>query len=162
MQAITVFQQFNLLERTTALKNVMLPLIYANPYPADAQERAERALTTVGLADRMHYKPSELSGGQQQRVAIARALINDPEMILADEPTGNLDRRSGLEALAVFKRLHSQGRTILVVTHDEAIAEHADRIVMLKDGRITEDRKVEQPRDAEAEIAAMGEKENNQ
>ena len=157
-----VFQQFNLLERTTALKNVMLPLIYANPYPADAQERAERALTTVGLADRLHYKPSELSGGQQQRVAIARALINDPEMILADEPTGNLDRRSGLEALAVFKELHGQGRTILVVTHDQAVAEHADRIVMLKDGRIAEDRKVEQPRDAEAELAAMGEEENNQ
>ena len=156
-----VFQQFNLLERTTALKNVMLPLIYADPYPADAQERAERALTTVGLADRIHYKPSELSGGQQQRVAIARALINDPEMILADEPTGNLDRRSGLEALAVFKRLHGQGRTILVVTHDQAVAEHADRVVVLKDGRIAEDRKVERPHDAQAELAALTEKEES-
>ena len=154
-----VFQQFNLLERTTALKNVMLPLIYADPYPADAQERAERALTTVGLADRMQYKPGELSGGQQQRVAIARALINDPEMILADEPTGNLDRRSGLEALAVFKRLHSHGRTILLVTHDQAVAEHADRIIVLKDGRIAEDREVERPHDAEAELAALTEKE---
>ncbi len=151
-----VFQQFNLLERTTALKNVMLPLIYTDPYPADAQGRAERTLTAVGLDDRMQYKPSELSGGQQQRVAIARALINDPEMLLADEPTGNLDRRSGLEALAVFKRLHRQGRTILVVTHDRAVAEHADRIVVLKDGRIAEDRKVDRPRDAEDELAALG------
>jgi len=154
-----VFQQFNLLDRTTALKNVMLPLIYADPYPADAQERAERALTSVGLADRMHYKPSELSGGQQQRVAIARALINDPEMILADEPTGNLDRRSGLEVLAVFQRLHGQGRTILLVTHDSAVAEHADRIVVLKDGSIAEDQKVERPHDAEAELREMGGKE---
>jgi putative ABC transport system ATP-binding protein len=154
-----VFQQFNLLDRTTALKNVMLPLIYAEPYPADAQERAERALTTVALADRMRYRPSELSGGQQQRVAIARALISDPEMILADEPTGNLDRRSGLEVLAVFKRLHAQGRTILLVTHDLGVAEHADRMVVLKDGRIAEDRRVEHPRDAEAEIASLAEKE---
>ena len=159
-----VFQQFNLLERTSALKNVMLPLIYADPYPADAQARAERALTTVGLADRMHYKPSELSGGQQQRVAIARALINDPEMILADEPTGNLDRRSGLEALAVFKQLHRQGRTLLLVTHDLAVAEHADRVLVMKDGQVAEDRKIERPRDAEAELADLdeNEKENTQ
>jgi len=148
-----VFQQFNLLERTTALKNVMLPLIYADPYPADAQARAEDALTTVGLADRMQHKPNELSGGQQQRVAVARALINDPEMILADEPTGNLDRRSGLELLAVFKRLHLQDRTVLLVTHDLALAEHADRVVVLKDGRIAEDRQIEHPHDAEAELA---------
>ena len=154
-----VFQQFNLLERATALRNVTLPLIYADPYPADAQERGERSLTTVGLADRMQYKPGELSGGQQQRVAIARALINDPEMILADEPTGNLDRRSGLEVLAVFQRLHRQGRTILLVTHDQAVAEHADRIVVLKDGRVAEDRKVGRPQDAEAELAALAEKE---
>ena len=154
-----VFQKFNLLERTTALKNVLLPLIYTDPYPPNAQERAERALTTVGLADRMRYRPSELSGGQQQRVAIARALINDPEMILADEPTGNLDRRSGLEALAVFKQLHAQGRTILLVTHDLAVAEHADRMVILKEGRIAEDRRVEHPHDAEAEIASLREKE---
>jgi putative ABC transport system ATP-binding protein len=157
-----VFQQFNLLDRTTALRNVMLPLIYAEPYPSDAEERAERVLTTVGLADRMRYRPSELSGGQQQRVAIARALINDPEMILADEPTGNLDRRSGLEALAVFKRLHGEGRTILLVTHDLAVAEHADRVLVLKDGRIAEDRKVERPHNAEAEIAALAGKEVDQ
>jgi ABC-type lipoprotein export system ATPase subunit len=140
----------------------MLPLIYAEPYPSDAEERAERVLTTVGLADRMRYRPSELSGGQQQRVAIARALINDPEMILADEPTGNLDRRSGLEALAVFKRLHGEGRTILLVTHDLAVAEHADRVLVLKDGRIAEDRKVERPHNAEAEIAALAGKEVDQ
>jgi len=155
-----VFQQFNLLERTTALKNVTLPLIYADPYPADAEARAERALTAVGLADRMQYKPSELSGGQQQRVAIARALITDPEVILADEPTGNLDRSSGLEVLSVFKRLHRDGRTIILVSHDQAVAEHTDRIVVLKDGRIAEDRRVERPRDAEAELVELAGKED--
>ena len=146
-----VFQQFHLLERTTALKNVMLPLIYSEPYPEDAEERAEKALGAVGLNDRMYYHPGELSGGQQQRVAIARALITNPQIILADEPTGNLDSTSGLEILAIFKRLHRDGRTIIIVTHDEEVAEHADRIIVLKDGKIEQDRRVAQPRDAEKE-----------
>jgi putative ABC transport system ATP-binding protein len=147
-----VFQQFHLLERTSARKNVLLPLIYADTYPADAGERAQAALVTVGLADRVGYRSNELSGGQQQRVAIARALVNDPELLLADEPTGNLDRRSGLEVLAVFKRLHAQGRTILVVTHDQAVAEHTDRIIVLADGGVGQDRRVDEPRDADAEL----------
>ena len=155
-----VFQQFHLLQRTTALKNVTLPLIYADDYPDDAEERAEEALMAVGLADRVTYRPSELSGGQQQRVAIARALVTAPEMILADEPTGNLDSRSGLEVLAIFKRLHRQGRTIVLVTHDEEVAEHADRIIVLKDGILAEDRRVDEPRDAEEEKKLAAEEEN--
>ena len=154
-----VFQQFHLLERTAALKNVMLPLIYADEYPANAEERAKEALTAVGLEDRIAYKSNELSGGQQQRVAIARALITDPHMILADEPTGNLDRRSGLEVLAIFKRLHRDRRTIIVVTHDAVVAEHADRIVVLKDGRISEDKRIAEPRDADAELSGPAAKE---
>ena len=152
-----IFQQFHLLERTSARKNVLLPLIYAEEYPDDADERADQALVTVGLADRVEYRPNELSGGQQQRVAVARALINDPELILADEPTGNLDRRSGLEVLDVFKRLHDQGRTLIVVTHDQAVAEHADRVIVLKDGQVDEDRRVEEPRSARAELAQIEE-----
>jgi putative ABC transport system ATP-binding protein len=149
-----VFQQFQLLQRTTALRNVMLPLIYADDYPSDAEERAAEALAIVGLADRIDYAPGQLSGGQQQRVAIARALINDPALVLADEPTGNLDRRSGAEVLAIFKRLHRQGRTLIVVTHDPEVAEHADRIIVMQDGRVAGDRPVERPRDAEAELDA--------
>lgn len=146
-----VFQQFHLLDRAQALRNVTLPLIYADSYPEDAEDAGKKALIEVGLADRMYYKPSELSGGQQQRVAIARALINNPSIILADEPTGNLDSTSGAEVMAIFKRLHREGRTIIVVTHDRVVAEHADRIIVLKDGTIAEDGPVEQPRDAEAE-----------
>ena len=150
-----VFQQFHLLERATAMRNVMLPLIYVEDYPEDAEEKAEKVLSSVGLADRMEYKPNELSGGQQQRVAIARALITDPEIILADEPTGNLDRQSGLEVLAILKRLHGEGRTIILVTHDMSVAEHAQRIVVLKEGAIAEDQTVEHPRDPEEELSVF-------
>jgi putative ABC transport system ATP-binding protein len=149
-----VFQQFHLLDRATALRNVMLPLIYANEYPDDARQRAEKALTAVGMADRMTYRPSQLSGGQQQRVAIARALITSPSIILADEPTGNLDSASGTEVLAVFGRLHREGKTIILVTHDLAVAEHAHRIIVLKDGTVAEDQKVAAPRVAEAQLQA--------
>jgi len=132
-----------------------LPLIYAEEYPADSKARAARALDAVGLADRRDYTPGKLSGGQQQRVAVARALIMDPAILLADEPTGNLDRASGLEVLAVFQRLHRQGRSIILVTHDAEVAQHAQRLIVLKDGTIVEDRPVPSPRDAEAELASL-------
>jgi putative ABC transport system ATP-binding protein len=157
-----VFQQFHLLDRSTALRNVMLPLIYADEYPEDARGQAEKALAAVGLADRMTYRPNQLSGGQQQRVAIARALITDPSIILADEPTGNLDSKSGAEVMAIFQRLHQDGRTIIVVSHDRAVAEHAHRIIVLKDGTVAEDQPVAHPRDAEAEAVALAEKEVTQ
>lgn len=140
-----VFQQFFLLERTTALDNVLLPLIYADKYPADAIQRASKALASVGLEDRAEYFPNELSGGQQQRAAIARALINDPDIILADEPTGNIDSKSTTEILGIFSQLHKEGRTIVVVTHDRAVAEHAQRILELQDGQIAEDEATPQP-----------------
>lgn len=133
-----VFQQFFLLDRTTALDNVLLPFIYAERYPPDAIERAKKVLASVGLEDRIEYLASELSGGQQQRVAIARALINDPDVILADEPTGNLDSKSTDEILEIFSHLHKEGRTIVVVTHDREVAEYAQRILELKEGRIIE------------------------
>jgi len=132
-----VFQQFHLLERASALRNVTLPLLYAEHDAGDSTERAERALQAVGLAHRARHLPSELSGGEQQRVAIARALINDPAVILADEPTGNLDAQSGQEILDIFRRLVDVGRTLVLVTHDRAVAERADRILVLDDGRIT-------------------------
>ena len=133
-----VFQQFFLLDRTTALDNVLLPLIYSDEYPTDAVQRAKKALARVGLEDRMEYRANELSGGQQQRVAIARALINDPDVILADEPTGNLDSDSTNEVLEIFSSLHKEGRTIVVVTHDREVAVHAKRILELRDGRLFE------------------------
>ena len=151
-----VFQQFHLLERATVLRNVMLPLIYEDGDGSNARQRAESIVEAVGLGDRMHYRPTELSGGQQQRVAIARAMVTDPVVILADEPTGNLDYRNGLEILSLFQRLNREGRTILMITHDREVAEYAHRTLVLQDGRIAEDRKSDEPRDAEAELQALG------
>ncbi len=131
-----VFQAFHLLPRTSALENVELPLLYSDRTEIEGLGR--KALETVGLADRIHHTPSELSGGQQQRVAIARALVNEPDLLLADEPTGNLDPRSALEVMAVLQDLNARGRTIVVVTHDTAMAEHARRIVRIENGRIAE------------------------
>lgn len=133
-----VFQQFNLMPRLTAAENVTLPLVFNDDIEAGRRERAETLLGRVGLGDRMDHRPNELSGGQRQRVAIARALVNEPSLVLADEPTGNLDTETGGEIMAVFERLHEQGRTILMVTHERHIAEHADRIVHLLDGEIEE------------------------
>ena len=130
-----VFQQFHLLDRASALDNVMLPLLYADD-DAGGVDRARSLLADVGLADRTSHLPGELSGGEQQRVAIARALINDPAVILADEPTGNLDGRSASEVLEIFRRLNDAGRTIVLVTHDPLVAERADRVLRLEDGRL--------------------------
>ena len=131
-----VFQAFNLLDGTSALDNVLLPLVYADDYPDDAGEKAKQLLESVGLGDRIHYKPGELSGGQHQRVAIARALINEPAIILADEPTGNLDRESFKEIMNILEKLNNQGKTIILITHDINIAQYAGRIVFLRDGKI--------------------------
>lgn len=138
-----VFQTFNLLARSDAVHNVELPLIYAGVASAERKERAKQALVDVGLEDRMHHKPNELSGGQRQRVAIACALVSKPAIILADEPTGNLDSKTGEEIMGLFHEIHEKGNTIILVTHEEYIAEHALRIVRLKDGLIERDEYVE-------------------
>jgi putative ABC transport system ATP-binding protein len=135
-----VFQTFNLLPRTSAVQQVELPLVYGGLSRKERRERAVRALKAVGLEDRMNHTPNEMSGGQRQRVAIARALINDPSILLADEPTGNLDSQTGAEIMALFDELNSRGNTIVLVTHEEDIAAHARRIVRLKDGKIWDDR----------------------
>lgn len=138
-----VFQSFNLLPRSTALHNVELPMMYAGVGRSERRKRALEALERVGLAERVHHKPTQLSGGQRQRVAIARALVNRPSILLTDEPTGNLDSRSGTEIMAMFQELHSQGVTIILVTHEPDIAQHAERIVTFKDGVIIRDERVE-------------------
>ena len=139
-----VFQTFNLLPRYTALDNVALPLIYAGMSKADRDERAKEVLEQVGLGDRMDHKPNEMSGGQRQRVAVARALVNKPAIILADEPTGNLDTKTSYEIMALFDEIHSQGNTVILVTHEEDIAQHAKRIVRLRDGLVESDTLQEQ------------------
>jgi putative ABC transport system ATP-binding protein len=139
-----VFQTFNLLPRSDALHNVELPLIYAGIGKHERKERAREALIKVGLGDRIHHKPNELSGGQRQRVAVARALVTNPSIILADEPTGNLDSKTGDEIMILFNEIHAQGNTIILVTHEEYIAEHAARIVRIKDGLVEKDEIVRQ------------------
>lgn len=134
-----VFQTFNLLPRTTALDNVALPMVYAGASKKDRTARAEKVLRDVGLADRMDHKPNQLSGGQRQRVAVGRALVNKPSIILADEPTGNLDSKTSVEIMALFDEIHANGNTVILVTHEEEVAEHADRIIRLRDGMVESD-----------------------
>jgi putative ABC transport system ATP-binding protein len=148
-----VFQNFNLLPRTSALKNVELPLLYAGV--KNRHVRAMEALERVGLGQRAHHKPSELSGGQQQRVAIARAIVTDPLLILGDEPTGNLDSRTSEEIMALFQDLNRQGKTVVVVTHEDDIAHHCKRLIRFKDGRVQVDEEVREPIDAREVLARM-------
>ena len=151
-----VFQGFNLLARTSALDNVELPLLYDRKHRfRDTKAQAAKALERVGLGTRMDHHPSELSGGQQQRVAIARALVTEPSLILADEPTGNLDSRTSIEVMALFQELNDQGITVLLVTHEHDIAEYHKRVVVVRDGNIRQDHPVENRRDARAELAEM-------
>lgn len=139
-----IFQTFNLLPRLSALGNVALPLVYAGVSRQEREAKAQRALESVGLGDRVDHKPNELSGGQRQRVAIARALVNDPTLILADEPTGNLDTRTSVEIMAIFEELHQKGNTIVIVTHEPDISEHCHRIIRLRDGAVESDRRNEE------------------
>jgi putative ABC transport system ATP-binding protein len=149
-----VFQQFNLLERTDAVGNVALPMIYASADRKERRRKAEAALTRVGLADRMGHTPLQLSGGQQQRVAIARALVNNPKILLADEPTGALDSRTSLDIMALFQQLNREGMTVLVVTHEQDVADFAKRVVRFRDGKVISD-KTQAPRDAMQALAEL-------
>ena len=154
-----VFQVFNLLSRTSALENVELPLLYNGTSAKDRIKRAERALAMVGLEGREHSHPNQLSGGQQQRVAIARALINDPAIIMADEPTGNLDTRTSIEIMGIFQSLNQSGITIILITHEKDIAAYAKRNIAFRDGKIVRDEMLPEPKNAEEELAALPEEE---
>ncbi|AHM65901.1 ABC transporter ATP-binding protein [Paenibacillus polymyxa] len=149
-----VFQKFHLLPRSTALENVELPMIYAGVSAKERRLRAMDALTSVGLGDRMNNRPNELSGGQQQRVSIARALVNNPVILLADEPTGALDSKTSVEIMGIFQRLNDQGKTVVLVTHDQEVAEYAKRLIHFRDGRIEKDQPVEKRRMAAEEVKA--------
>lgn len=138
-----IFQRFNLLQKLSSLENVELPLVYQGVNAKEARERAIKSLKNVGLEQRIYHKPSELSGGQQQRVAIARALVTDPPVILADEPTGALDSKTGIEVMSILKELHSRGNTIILITHDNSLAKQAKRMIRIQDGEIVEDKEVE-------------------
>ena len=151
-----VFQSFNLLPRLTALQNVELPLIYSQTAPRDRRDRAAEMLNLVGLSDRAMHRPTQLSGGQQQRVAIARSLVNDPVLILADEPSGALDTRTGIEIRALFQQLNVRGMTIVLVTHDPDVAQHASRILRMRDGRVSDDERIALPTRANENLARLG------
>ena len=150
-----VFQAFHLLPGVSAFDNVMMPLIYCNKTPADAKERVNQVLIRVGLEHRMSHTPGQLSGGEQQRVTIARSLINDPKIILADEPTGNLDSKNGAEIMSVFDHLNAEGRTIIIITHDPIVSEHARRILTLRDGQIVSDKINENFKESRAGFARV-------
>jgi len=156
-----VFQTFNLIPRRAAVRQVMLPLLYS-PDPSSAEDKAVEALRRVGLGDRIHHKPNEMSGGQQQRVAIARALVTNPVIILGDEPTGNLDTRTSEEILAIFEALHGEGKTVIMVTHEEDVARHAQRVIRFRDGHIVDDQPVSDQLDAREVIAGLPQEDDDE